>query len=361
MSRFRQVILPVVAIVALVVVGFVIGRTAGARGHSASPTGTTSKRSGGTAAQLLARCRLDATFTCYQRQLRTIVYTQNPAVALDAVAKLYETDSFVRTACHPIVHEIGHLAYDRYKSVTTAEQYARETCWSGYHHGIMEKYISKFSNTQLLKRISHLCPPDPAHPYSLAYYNCWHGLGHGLTIRFEQKVFKSLAFCKAISRDWERQSCYSGVFMQNIVADGSGMHQSVDLRPSDPIYPCDKVAADQKQPCFLMQTSYVLRVFKWDIPRAFHTCDGVQAAYVSTCYRSMGRDISGAATLDPRTVVRECALGATAHRSDCIAGAAANAVYDRHGTERADELCKLVLSADRPGCTAAVRQAAATL
>lgn len=355
-------IIPAVAVVALVVVGFVIGRTAGSRGHATDAAGTTqTQASGGTAAQLLARCRLDETFACYQRQLRTIVDTQNPAVALDAIARLYETDSYVRTACHPIVHEIGHLAYDRYKSVTKAEQYARETCWSGYHHGIMEKYISRFTNPQLLKRISRICPPDRAHPYSLAYYNCWHGLGHGLTIRFEQKVFKSLAFCKAISKDWERQSCYSGVFMQNIVADGSGMHQSVDLRPSDPIYPCNKVAADQKQSCFLMQTSYVLRVFKWDIAKAFRTCDHVEAGYVATCYRSMGRDISGAATLEPATVVRECALGATPHRPDCIEGAAANAVYDRHGTERADALCKIVLSADRPRCTAAVRQAAETL
>lgn len=353
-------IIPAVAVVALVVVGFVIGRTAGSRGHATDAAGTT-QASGGTAAQLLARCRLDETFACYQRQLRTIVDAQNPAVALDAIARLYETDSYVRTACHPIVHEIGHLAYDRYKSVTKAEQYARETCWSGYHHGIMEKYISRFTNPQLLKRISRICPPDRAHPYSLAYYNCWHGLGHGLTIRFEQKVFKSLAFCKAISKDWERQSCYSGVFMQNIVADGSGMHQSVDLRPSDPIYPCNKVAADQKQSCFLMQTSYVLRVFKWDIAKAFRTCDHVEAGYVATCYRSMGRDISGAATLEPATVVRECALGATPHRPDCIEGAAANAVYDRHGTERADALCTIVLSADRPRCTAAVRQAAETL
>ena len=48
-----------------------------------------------------------------------------------------------------------------------------------------------------------------------------------------------------MTKSWERQSCYSGVFMQNIVANGSGMHKAVDLKPSDPIYPCDAVTTQQ--------------------------------------------------------------------------------------------------------------------
>ena len=44
----------------------------------------------------------------------------------------------------------------------------------------------------------------------------------------------------------------------------------------------------------------------------------------------MGRDISGAALLDPAKVVTQCDEGAKAYRAECIPGAAANAVYDRH-------------------------------
>ena len=61
--------------------------------------------------------------------------TQNPAVALDKLDALSKTDTYVLRTCHPLAHEIGHLAYAKYKSVTVAEGYARETCWSGYHHG----------------------------------------------------------------------------------------------------------------------------------------------------------------------------------------------------------------------------------
>ncbi len=218
-------------------------------------------------------CATQATFGCYQRGFRALVSAQDPGVALDKLDALSKTDSYVLRTCHPLAHEIGHLAFAKYKTVQAAEGFARETCWSGYHHGVMESYISQFNDGQLRARMNGICKQEPDHPYSLAYYNCWHGLGHGLTIRFTQRVFKSLDFCDFVKKDWERQSCYSGVFMQNIVADGSGMHKAVDLKPSDPIYPCNAVTKEQKPSCYLMQTSYVLKVRNWNLPVAFGVCD----------------------------------------------------------------------------------------
>ena len=64
-----------------------------------------------------------------------------------------------------------------------------------------------------------------------------------------------------------------------------------------------------------MQTSYVLQVKNWNLPVAFGICDRVEARYVGTCYRSMGRDISGAALLESghgRQAVRAWALQRTA-------------------------------------------------
>ena len=308
-----------------------------------------------------AACASKQTFGCYQAGFRALVTAQDPGVALDKLDALSKTDSYVLRTCHPLAHEIGHLAFAKYKTVQAAEGYARETCWSGFHHGVMESYISQFNDGQLRDRMNGICKQEAGHPYSLAYYNCWHGLGHGLTIRFTQRVFKSLDFCDYVTKSWERQSCYSGVFMQNIVADGSGMHKAVDLKASDPIYPCNAVTKEQKPSCYLMQTSYVLKVKSWNLPAAFRVCDGVEGGYVATCYRSMGRDISGAALLDPAKVVTQCAEGANAYRAECIAGAAANAVYDRHERGMADALCKRVRKADRAACRSATEQAVATL
>jgi hypothetical protein len=336
----------------------------GSSGHSpadaaAAPVTAAKAIPNGTSA--FAACKQDETFGCYQREFRTIVNAENPGVALDDLDALYKSDAYVKRECHPLAHEIGHLAYAKYKSVTVAERYARETCWSGYHHGLMESYISQFDDGQLRTKMNGICKQDETHPYSLAYYNCWHGLGHGLTIRFGQDIFHALRFCNVITHSWERESCYSGVFMQNIVANGSGMHRAIDLKPSDPIYPCDAVTKQEKPSCYLMQTSYVLQVKHWNLPVAFRICDHVEAGYVGTCYRSMGRDISGAALLDPGTVVSQCGLGAAEYRVDCIAGAAANAVYDRHARGMADALCRLVDPADRAACLKATDDAVATL
>ena len=341
--------------------------TASALGTAVSTTQVTTgtaldtTAAGDPAAADFAACRKDETYGCYARAFKVLVNAKDPGVALDELDALSKTDTYVLRTCHPLAHEIGHLAYAKYKSVTVAEGYARETCWSGYHHGLMESYISQFDDGQLRTRMSTICKQDPNHLYSLAYYNCWHGLGHGLTIRFTQDVFRALKFCDYVKQSWERQSCYSGVFMQNIVANGSGMHRAVDLTPSDPIYPCDAVTAQQKPSCYLMQTSYVLQVKNWNLPVAFKICDRVETGFVGTCYRSMGRDISGAALLDPGKIVTQCDLGATAHRAECIAGAAANAVYDRHARAKADELCALVRPADRAACNKATAEAVATL
>ena len=145
-----------------------------------------------------------------------------------------------------------------------------------------------------------------------------------------------------ITHSWERQSCYSGVFMQNIVANGSGMHRAIDLKPSDPIYPCDAVTEQEKPSCYLMQTSYVLQVKKWNLPVAFGICNHVETRVRGHLLPQHGPRHLGRGAARSGKIVSQCGMGAAAHRAECIAGAAANAVYDRHGRGEADALCRLV-------------------
>ena len=148
--------------------------------------------------------------------------------------------------------------------------------------------------------------------------------------------------------------------MQNIVVDGV-MHHSVDLKRSDPVYPCDAVAVRQKSSCYLMVTSYVLKVKGYDYAATFKVCDHVEKAFVTTCYQSLGRDISGNSLLDPVKVHALCALGAPSDRSWCVIGAAKNAVYERHEPSQADALCRLYHGKLRTTCVAARNEAVSTL
>ncbi len=98
----------------------------------------------------------------------------------------------------------------------------------------------------------------------------------------------------------------------------------------------------------------------YDHAGAFALCDTLDPASAATCYRSMGRDISGASLKDVDQVVRGCDLGAEAYRESCIVGAALDAVYDDHDTARATRLCERVDERWRDACRRARDEAAAT-
>lgn len=291
---------------------------------------------------ILADCR-QATDKqqCYERYFSAVTQNRGATTALDELEETNQTDAFAKASCHELVHEIGRSALRKYGTVAESAKYADELCWSGYFHGVMQAYMSGFDDSTLSAEMPRICDDQAKKRYNFDHYNCVHGLGHGLTIRFDQDVFKSLEYCQILSDSWERASCYGGVFMQNVVADGK-YHKAVALKTDDLIYPCNAIKEDQKEQCFLMQTSYILKQLQQDYRKAFEICEGVEAPYVSTCYRSMGRDISGNSLRDPNQVAKLCSLGRLDLQKDCIDGAVRNAVFEEHGRVNADKLCKLL-------------------
>lgn len=287
---------------------------------------------------------------CYSDYFNQIIKTQGAKVALDKVAQLSASNPGFEADCHAIVHTVGRNAYKYYGSVSAASKYGTEVCASGYYHGIMEAYMGKFDDAALLAKMPTICEPS-GQAYNLSYYNCLHGLGHGLTIRFNQDIFKALPYCEAIGKTWESQSCDSGVFMQNIVADGVN-HVSLDLKADDPVYPCDAVPEQQKNPCFLIQTSNIIKAKNYDYGASFAVCDGVESAYISTCYQSMGRDISGNMLRDADKIIAQCSLGQTKYQSDCYIGASKEITWQDHDTKRTNLLCNKLRDASATACLA---------
>ena len=51
---------------------------------------------------------------CQLRRYATLVRTEGVDAAFVDFKRAYEREGFVRAACHPIVHQIGHAAVDRY-------------------------------------------------------------------------------------------------------------------------------------------------------------------------------------------------------------------------------------------------------
>ncbi|MGH7426378.1 MAG: hypothetical protein ACREJP_09450, partial [Candidatus Methylomirabilales bacterium] len=245
-----------------------------------------------------------------------------------------------------------------YKSLSESLSFEASACASGYYHGVVEKRLSGYEDTELLAKIPTVCD-EVRKPYSLAHYNCMHGVGHGVMLRFKAELARALPYCEAVTDGWELSSCVSGVFMENLISAQDG-HVAGTFKADDPIYPCNAVKVDYRDECFGMQTSYFLWKNGHNYAQGFQICDAVEQPFAGDCYQSMGRDISGAALLDVARVVASCNLGQSELRGHCLAGASMNAVYTEHDTVKATQLCEAVEPAYVSACITARDRIAAT-
>ena len=291
---------------------------------------------------------------CYDAALTTTLRTQGPHAALESLRSLADSIPYVQSQCHQVAHDLGRVALTLYGSAKAALEYADPLCDAGYIHGVLEEAIPALPADQLQGAITSWCTPTPGIPHSFSYFNCLHGIGHGIAIRFTNDLTTSLAACDAFTDQWAMNECDSGIFMQLIVGT---WNQPVASLPAqgDLVWPCDVVRADQKRPCYLMATDRVLRFEAFDLARTSQVCDQVEAAFRSTCDQSLGRDISGMDLLDPAKILRDCAVGGPPMTDDCLDGAVRNAVYDQGDGLKAMELCQAAPDAYRSRCLA-VRQ-----
>src|SRR5581483_10607926 len=135
---------------------------------------------------------------------------------------------------------------------------------------------------------------DPTKPY-FDWFQCDHGLGHGIMQYEQDDVLKSVKDCDMLdTANQAREICYGGVFMENITTDAKTGHPSKYIKADDPIYPCDIVGTQYKSTCYFLSSSMILRLNNWNFPLVFQTCNTkAEKDYLWLRYQSLGRDISG--------------------------------------------------------------------
>jgi hypothetical protein len=285
-------------------------------------------------------------FDCYQTYYTKLVEARGVAAAFSDIKKDYSSNSYVQSQCHQLTHVIGHAAVTLYSDVNEAFEHGDPFCWSGYYHGVMEELVEKVGLNKVKTELDNICSGIPGKSsYSFDYYNCVHGLGHGLMAVTDDEVFQSLKLCDNLSGSWEESSCYGGVFMQNVINDGV-IHQSKYLKPEDPLYPCNAVEGRYKTSCYLMQSSYMLKVENYDFSKVFPLCRQADSGYKDTCFQSLGRDASGQSISDPVRTKNTCEMGKDfSEKSNCIIGAVKDFISYYHSDIQAKKLCS-ILSTD---------------
>lgn len=277
---------------------------------------------------------------CYEKHFRKLVQTKGIAAAFDELKQRYPSEGYIRAECHPLTHIIGQEAVALYPKVSDAYKVGDSFCWSGYYHGVLEGYIAKIGRENLAAKINDICSDIPGKDkYTFDYYNCVHGLGHGVMASTADELFDSLSMCDNLKGDWEQKSCASGVFMENVIVDGKN-HFTKYLDPKDPLYPCDATPEKYKETCYLMQTSYMLKIAGGDFLKVFDWCASAEANFQTTCYSSLGRDASGRSTSNIDMTRTTCLLGKPGDQQlFCVIGAVKDFVSYYHSDVQAKQFC----------------------
>ncbi len=297
----------------------------------------------------------ETNFDCFETHYRKLVEQGGSELAFQDLRARYDKNEYIKSQCHPLTHVIGQEASKYYKTVSLAFTSGDSFCWSGYYHGVMEGFVGRVGRKNLPTQMDSICADVPdKKSYSFDYYNCVHGLGHGVMEISQDELFESLKMCDYLSGQWERQSCWSGVYMENVIVDGKN-HFSKFLRPAEPLYPCNAVEDQYKNTCYMMQSSYMLKVTKYDFAKVFALCRQAGDAYTATCFQSIGRDASGSTVSNPEKTKAICLLGKDfTEQSNCLIGAVKDFISYYHSDSQARGLCLLMPETFSASCSSTV-------
>lgn len=262
------------------------------------------------------------------------------AAALDTLRALTERDSLVQANSHQVAHALGRYAVVRSGYRPDAFARCRPDFLSGCYHGVLEAYLERapLDSASLAAMCRRLPGPD-APP--LAYLECAHGLGHGLSVRRGRDLPRALADCAHLPDDLARGECRDGVFMENVVhgvsavtvhAGGEGGHHhdsaggaAADsagrrwVKADDPSFPCDSVDAGLQPHCWHYQHNVVRMVRRTDLAGSLRACVEVtSAAGRQACARGVGKNVGAEAPLR----AAEICGAVPALTGRCIRGAA---------------------------------------
>jgi len=283
-------------------------------------------------------------FSCWQQHYQAIVEDKSPEAAFVDFKSEYNTNAYVKSNCHQIGHVIGREAAKKYVTLSATYAHGDNFCWSGYYHGAIETIAARIGPKNIVSQLNNVCVElNKDGKYSFNYYNCVHGMGHGLMAVEGDNLFTALHGCDSYTGTWEQESCYGGVFMENVMDEINPGEHSNYLKSDDLLYPCDAANDRYKEQCYLMQTSHMLAKVNFDYQKVFDLCSSVATPYDATCYQSLGRDVSGQSSSDQALTVQRCMLGATeAAKENCFTGAVKDFISYFHSDQQGLAMCKAI-------------------
>jgi mono/diheme cytochrome c family protein len=295
----------------------------------------------------LASC--EGRFSCLEQGFGNLAYEDGPKAALDKLAEM-QNDPVVAGACHPIAHKIGAgglLHFDG--EVGPAFVAGNGTCGSGYYHGLLQWKLAGVSADQVGAAARTACNDEEIKANAFNYYQCDHGLGHGLMLYTGYDLPDALDYCHQLVTEFDQVACSGGVFMEN-QSSSFGLRTKW-LKKDNLLYPCNSelVQRRDKLYCYLLVTSHILPNVNGDWKKTADWCRKSERGWAEICFQSYGRDVAGNAGRDPRGMKQLCAQAGSGEK-DCIYGAIRDVMNNNPQDPQGKGFCEIVKAEFRAAC-----------
>ncbi|MBX4187840.1 MAG: hypothetical protein KW793_01755 [Candidatus Doudnabacteria bacterium] len=281
-------------------------------------------------------------FDCYEVNFTSYMKANGGRKTLLLLDELQKKGGYAQANCHPLSHKVGNIALHVYGSVPAAVPEYLPVCHSGYYHGLLEEYLGTAESYE--KGVAEVCGTTQAQSF-FNWFQCNHGLGHGIMQFRNNEVPQSLVDCDLLDpANNGPEICYAGVFMENITTDEKTGHPAKYIRKEDPIYPCNAVDDKYRSACYFLASSQILKINGWNFPETFKACETAEQKYQYLCFQSLGRDVSGSTLRNNDRVKELCGLAGENKfaKTECYFGAVRDYINEKGEFDSAIKLCNFI-------------------
>jgi hypothetical protein len=166
----------------------------------------------------------DAKVECYDEALLAVLRSAGIRPAMQTLESIAARDADAHHFGHVFAHHIGIVAYEAPDRVGAAFAECTPGFQSGCYHGVIQAYFADLQASGAdssvdAPQLNRLCRDHRGNGGDRwLLFQCVHGIGHGLVALHDHHLPGALAGCDLLEDAWEREGCYGGAFMENIVS-----------------------------------------------------------------------------------------------------------------------------------------------
>ena len=300
---------------------------------------------------------IDVYATCLGDGIGALSSAGNIALAMGVLDKIVNSNPSLILLGHPLAHALGYAVRSTPATATLLLSQCDDRYQSGCYHGILQRYFDARMGMPISQGfLTAPCYGLRGTPEQFRLFDCLHGTGHGLMMYHAYDVNASLRDCDRLGTDWDRRSCYGGVFMEHnmgarLQAFGEGkfgMHRHstppaavVLFQKKDLHYPCDSTNSKYRHECYELQADLILPAVDQDYRKASAVCDAAGTPdLIAACYAGLGRNASGASAFQYAGIKKRCALASAFGEPFCYQGAVRHLAYAPSELPRGIAFCK---------------------